>query len=91
MVFCSVNYVISIMKLFRLSHFVLISTPYASLILAVAFFYANVSIAADTEWPNYGGNQWNERHADLKQITPRNVADLVPRRVLQMGVIGAGG
>jgi alcohol dehydrogenase (cytochrome c) len=44
--------------------------------------------SAQDQWPHYGGNQWNERHAELKQITPRNVADLVPRRVLQLGRVG---
>jgi PQQ-dependent dehydrogenase (methanol/ethanol family) len=46
---------------------------------------------AEDGWHYYGGNPWNERHADLKQINKGNVARLVPRRILQMGVIGAGG
>ena len=40
------------------------------------------------EWPYYGGNQWNERHAMLTKITKGNVAHLVPRRVLQLGQVG---
>ena len=40
---------------------------------------------ADRDWVHYGGNEWNERHTDLGQITPENVADMVPRRVLQLG------
>jgi alcohol dehydrogenase (cytochrome c) len=43
---------------------------------------------AESEWQYYGGNQWNERHAQLKQIDKGNVARLVPRRVLQMGRVG---
>jgi PQQ-dependent dehydrogenase (methanol/ethanol family) len=42
---------------------------------------------AQNEWPYYGGNQWNERHAELTKITKANVAQLVPRRVLQLGQI----
>ena len=42
------------------------------------------SAAADKEWLHYGGNQWNERHATLTKISKRNVAQLVPRRVLQL-------
>jgi len=71
----------------KLSNLVLISTRCALLIFALTFFYANVSIAADKEWPHYGGSQWNERHADLKHITRRSVADLVPRHILQLGEI----
>jgi PQQ-dependent dehydrogenase (methanol/ethanol family) len=37
------------------------------------------------EWPHYGGNLWNERHATFAQITKENVAQLVPRRVMQLG------
>ena len=43
---------------------------------------------AESEWQYYGGNQWNERHTQLKQIDKGNVARLVPRRVLQMGRVG---
>jgi PQQ-dependent dehydrogenase (methanol/ethanol family) len=42
---------------------------------------------AQDEWPHYGGNQWNERHAKLTKITRRNVARLVPRHVLQLGAV----
>ena len=41
-------------------------------------------VFAQDEWPHYGGNQWNERHADLKKITRESVGTLVPRRVLQL-------
>jgi PQQ-dependent dehydrogenase (methanol/ethanol family) len=47
--------------------------------------------AADESWVHYGGNEWNERHATLSKITKRNVANLVPRRVMQLGAIGSGG
>jgi len=43
---------------------------------------------AQDDWPHYGGNQWNERHANLTKITKRSVARLVPRRVLQLGQVG---
>ena len=43
------------------------------------------AMAADKEWPTYGGTHWNERHADLKQINKHTVKNLVPRRVLQLG------
>jgi quinohemoprotein ethanol dehydrogenase len=68
-------------------YFTLNAIRRASLVVALAFCYANVSIAADKEWPHYGGNQWNERHAELSQITKRNVANMVPRHVLQLGQI----
>lgn len=40
-----------------------------------------------TDWAHYGGTQWNERHATLAQITTDNVAQLVPRHVLQLGAV----
>jgi glucose dehydrogenase len=40
-----------------------------------------------TDWAHYGGTQWNERHAAFTQITTDNVAQLVPRHVLQLGEI----
>jgi PQQ-dependent dehydrogenase (methanol/ethanol family) len=57
------------------------------LLLTALISASNPSSAADKEWPHYGGNQWNERHAELKQITKRNVAQLVPRHVLQLGEV----
>jgi glucose dehydrogenase len=59
------------------------------LLLLVLTLASNPSIAADKEWLHYGGSQWNERHAALKQITRRNVAQLVPRHILQLGEIPA--
>jgi PQQ-dependent dehydrogenase (methanol/ethanol family) len=42
---------------------------------------------ADVDWAYYGGTQWGERHAKSTQITTENVANLVPRLVLQLGVV----
>jgi PQQ-dependent dehydrogenase (methanol/ethanol family) len=47
-----------------------------------------MTLAVDNQWPHYGGNLWNERHAKLSKITRSNVANLVPRRVLQLGHVG---
>jgi PQQ-dependent dehydrogenase (methanol/ethanol family) len=44
--------------------------------------------AVDSPWPHYGGSLWNERHATLTQISKSSVAQLVPRRVLQLGQVG---
>ena len=65
-----------------------------ALALALTILGSNAVVAADKEWLHYGGNQWNERHAELKQITKENVAQLVPRRVLQIptpmnGLVGS--
>jgi alcohol dehydrogenase (cytochrome c) len=66
----------------------------STLLLAALGLVPNPSGAADKEWLHYGGNQWNERHAELKQITKKNVAQLTPRRVLQIptpmnGLVGS--
>ncbi len=37
------------------------------------------SAVAQHEWPHYGGNQWNERHATVSQITKDNVAQFTSR------------
>jgi PQQ-dependent dehydrogenase (methanol/ethanol family) len=47
--------------------------------------------AQSTDWAHYGGTPWNERHATLTRITADNVARLVPRRVFQLGKVGAVG
>jgi len=49
---------------------------------------ATQAAAAPAEWPYYGGTQWGERHAKLSTIEKNTVANLVPRRVLQMGQVG---
>jgi glucose dehydrogenase len=56
----------------------------ATVVLAALTLASSPSAAADKEWLRYGGNQWNERHATLTKISKRNVAQLVPRRVLQL-------
>lgn len=43
--------------------------------------------SAQEDWVYYGGNQWNERHATFAGINRDNVAQLVPRRVLQLGEV----
>jgi len=43
---------------------------------------------AQQDWPHYGGNLWNERHAKLTKISKGNVAHMVPRRVMQIGHVG---
>jgi PQQ-dependent dehydrogenase (methanol/ethanol family) len=55
--------------------------------MAFCWLLAACNAAAENQWPHYGGNQWNERHAELTKITKANVAQLVPRRVLQLGQI----
>ncbi|MGB5199495.1 MAG: hypothetical protein WBR56_06300, partial [Sedimenticolaceae bacterium] len=62
--------------------------------LKVAIIGRRRTRAADREWLHYGGNQSNERHAELKQITKDNVAQLTPRHVLQIptpmnGLVGS--
>jgi len=53
--------------------------------LIAGLFVAFVATSTSADWVHYGGNEWNERHTDLEQITKENVAHLVPRRVLQLG------
>jgi len=53
----------------------------------VGLFLTTQVIAQDTDWPNYGGNPWNERHATLTKITKHSVAHLVPRHVFQLGAV----
>ena len=56
--------------------------------LRVALFLLVATNAlADKEWSQYGGNQGNERHVELTKITKANVAQLVPRSVLQLSDI----
>jgi len=47
----------------------------------------SISAVAAAEWPYYGGTQWGERHVTLSNINTGNVAQLVPRRVLQLGQV----
>jgi alcohol dehydrogenase (cytochrome c) len=43
------------------------------------------SSSAQDGWPYYGGGQGHERHVEFTNITRSSVANLVPRRVLQLG------
>jgi PQQ-dependent dehydrogenase (methanol/ethanol family) len=45
------------------------------------------TLGSDNQWPFYGGTQWGERHATLSSINANTVAQLVPRRVLQLGQV----
>jgi PQQ-dependent dehydrogenase (methanol/ethanol family) len=58
-----------------------------ALIFSLCISGSNALLAADKDWPYYGGTQWGERHANLSKIKTHNVANLVPRRVLQLGQI----
>ena len=42
---------------------------------------------AQDGWHYYGGSQGHERHAEFSKINKESVAQLVPRRVLQLGEI----
>ncbi len=66
----------------------------AVMAVSLSLFGAQAAIAADKDWPHYGGSPWNERHADLKQINRNNVAQLTPRIVFQLaspmnGLVGS--
>jgi alcohol dehydrogenase (cytochrome c) len=43
---------------------------------------------ADEDWPTYGGDYENRRFSEQLDITPDNVARLVPAYVVQTGVVG---
>jgi alcohol dehydrogenase (cytochrome c) len=45
---------------------------------------------AQANWTTYGGNDWNQRWSPLTQITASNVAQLVPKMVIQTGVSRLG-
>jgi len=57
---------------------------YAWLALAAATIGV-VPAQAQTNWPTYGGSDWNQRWSTLSQINVRNVKDLVPRIIFQTG------
>ena len=42
------------------------------------------------DWTTYGGNQWNQRYSGLNEINASNVAQLVPRGMLQTGIAKLG-
>lgn len=63
------------------------------LLLLSVMVFVSVAVSQD-DWLHYGGNQWNERHAELKQITKKSVVNLTPRHILQMsspmnGLVGS--
>ncbi len=43
-------------------------------------------VAAQNDWTTYGGNDENQRFSQLKQITTKNVGQLVLRRMFQTGI-----
>ncbi len=48
------------------------------------------TLAAQTNWTTYGGNDWNQRYSTLAQINTTNVRSLVPRMVFQTGISRLG-
>jgi PQQ-dependent dehydrogenase (methanol/ethanol family) len=82
------------METLKTRRFELNGLPAGSLFLALTILCTNAAIAADKDWLHYGGNPWNERHAELKEITKENVAQLTPRHILQIptpmnGLVGS--
>jgi PQQ-dependent dehydrogenase (methanol/ethanol family) len=55
--------------------------------LVLCGLLVGASASAEDGWLYYGGTQGNERHAQFTKINKRNVAQLVPRRVLQLGTV----
>jgi alcohol dehydrogenase (cytochrome c) len=60
-----------------------------TLTLGACALLMGANAMAKDGWPHYGGGLGNERHAVLTKINKKSVADLVPRRVLQLGQVGA--
>jgi alcohol dehydrogenase (cytochrome c) len=56
-----------------------------ALFIGLSGLLVGSSASAEDGWPYYGGNQGHERHAKFTQINKESVAQLVPRRVLQLG------
>jgi alcohol dehydrogenase (cytochrome c) len=56
-------------------------------LMAPALLLALASTAvAQNDWTTYGGNDQNQRFSQLKQITTKNVGQLVLRRMFQTGI-----
>jgi alcohol dehydrogenase (cytochrome c) len=56
-------------------------------LMAPALLLALASPAvAQNDWTTYGGNDQNQRFSQLKQITTKNVGQLVLRRMFQTGI-----
>ncbi|HKU62997.1 MAG TPA: PQQ-binding-like beta-propeller repeat protein [Gemmatimonadales bacterium] len=51
---------------------------------------AGPAAAQSGDWTTYGGNDWNQRYSQLKQITAKNVSGLVPRMIFQTGIAKLG-
>jgi alcohol dehydrogenase (cytochrome c) len=51
---------------------------------------ASPAVAQSGDWTTYGGNDWNQRYSQLKQITTKNVAQMVPRMIFQTGIAKLG-
>ena len=45
---------------------------------------------AQSDWPTYGGTNWNQRWSTLARITTSNVSRLVPRMIFQTGTSKLG-
>jgi len=56
-----------------------------TMFLCSAGLFIAPAVYAEDGWPYYGGNQGHERHANFTKINKDTVAQLVPRRVLQLG------
>jgi alcohol dehydrogenase (cytochrome c) len=56
-------------------------------LMASALLLALASpVVAQNDWTTYGGNDQNQRFSQLKQITTKNVGQLVLRRMFQTGI-----
>ncbi len=51
---------------------------------------AGPAAAQSGDWTTYGGNDWGQRYSQLKSITTKNVAQLVPRMIFQTGIARLG-
>ena len=58
-----------------------------SLFIALILVLTSSGLYSQDQWLYYGGTQWGERHVTLSNINTGNVAQLVPRRVLQLGQV----
>ena len=59
-------------------------------VVALLLVLAGPLAAQGGDWTTYGGNDWNQRYSTLKQISTRNVAQLVPRKIFQTGIARLG-
>ncbi len=62
----------------------------SSLIALVGLCVWPATASGQVDWPTYGGNAWNQRWSNLKQINTGNVDRLVPRMVFQTNVSRLG-